>query len=94
MSLLNSITRTAKAEDDLVLDKGKPAPFRGVLVSPMNYEIFTSDRLEAEDFKNHLDTYVKPVDSAIDISGPNLLLPGLLIGLLGGFVLAHAVSAR
>lgn len=85
--------KNAKANDDTVLLEGQSAPFAGVLVDPPTYKQNTIYKLEAQDFKNNLNSYIKCVpidDSAVKLISPTgvaAIAVAILIGI--GIGLTH-----
>lgn len=85
---LISLTLTTKAKatnNDVILNQGQPAPFSGVLSDPITYRQNSLYKLEALDFKNNLNSYVKCIP--IDDSSTRLFSGSGIAVILGIFIL-------
>lgn len=94
LSLISLILTTkVRASDDTILNQGQLVPFSGILVDAPTYRQNSLYRLEAVDFKNNLNSYVKcvPIDDAstklVSSTGLAVVLSVLLLGFIGGAVI-------
>ena len=72
---------------DLMISRGQPALYDGVLVSPSNYKQLTIYRLEYLDFKKNENEYLGAVPQA-DLETSNWIkyILSFVLGFTGGYL--------